>query len=131
MNLNFAGNAWSWYHSDVYSLCCLFANFFPKNGILNRGCTEQNKYILLHKFHCLKYICPDKNFGKKVKQEPHDDDHWQEGTKTTTKGTTSIHKKKYQELIHAMQCGGPHLQVSYHTLDSISCITKAIAQEYT
>jgi len=46
---------------------------------------------LLHEFHRLKYICPDKTYGKKaVKEEPQDDD--EQGGKKGGKGKRDKYK---------------------------------------
>jgi DNA polymerase alpha subunit A len=90
---NLAGNSWSVFRLSVFiSRLSLYVIF--RNKTLNGGRAERNEYILLHEFHRLKYICPDKTWGKKaaaaVKVEADDDDP--DSTKKTTKGKRDKYK---------------------------------------
>lgn len=63
---NLAGNSWFVFFLERFSaLLYLTSHNVNRNKTLNGGRAERNEYILLHEFHKLKYICPDKSWGKK------------------------------------------------------------------
>jgi DNA polymerase alpha subunit A len=92
---------------------------------LNGGRAERNEYILLHEFHRLKYICPDKTWGKQkfvaVKQEAQEKDP--EDTKTT-----KVKREKYQGgLVFTPNTG---LWETYVLVMDFNSLYPSIIQEY-
>ncbi|KAK7051399.1 DNA-directed DNA polymerase alpha catalytic subunit pol1 [Paramarasmius palmivorus] len=104
---NLAGNSW--------------------NKTLNGGRAERNEYILLHEFHRLKYICPDKSWGKKtlVKAEPVDDDP--EALKDASKSNKAKRDKYKGGLVFEPKRG---LWDKYILVMDFNSLYPSIIQEY-
>jgi DNA polymerase alpha subunit A len=94
---------------------------------LNGGRAERNEYILLHEFHRLKYICPDKSWGKKtpVKAEPLDDDP--EALKDASKSTKAKRDKYKGGLVFEPKRG---LWDKYILVMDFNSLYPSIIQEY-
>lgn len=83
---NLAGNSWSVITPLAYGPADI-----DRNLTLNGGRAVRNEFILLHEFHRLKYVCPDKMFRKDVKAKAlpsgdNDDDDEQPSTSTRVRG---------------------------------------------
>ncbi|KAJ4470185.1 DNA polymerase family B-domain-containing protein [Lentinula aciculospora] len=105
---NLAGNSW--------------------NKTLNGGRAERNEYILLHEFHRLKFICPDKSWGKKtapIKAEPGEDDP--EAQKDAPKSKTGKKDKYKGGLVLDPRKG---LWNSYVLVMDFNSLYPSIIQEY-
>ncbi|OAX38875.1 hypothetical protein K503DRAFT_717476 [Rhizopogon vinicolor AM-OR11-026] len=105
---NLAGNAW--------------------NKTMNGGRAERNEYILLHEFHRLKYICPDKTYGKKTpKVEPEAGDADGEGGGGGGKSTKSKRDKYKGGLVFEPKRG---LWDKYILVMDFNSLYPSIIQEY-
>lgn len=98
---------------------------------MNGGRAERNEYILLHEFHRLKYICPDKTWGKKtaprIKEEIEDDEGGGGGGKAKAKGGKAKRDKYKGGLVFEPKRG---LWDRYVLVMDFNSLYPSIIQEY-
>ena len=102
-----------------------------RNKTLNGGRAERNEYILLHEFHRLKYICPDKTWGKKttpkIAKEEFEDDGEGGGGKGKGKGAKAKRDKYKGGLVFEPKRG---LWDRYVLVMDFNSLYPSIIQEY-
>ena len=102
-----------------------------RNKTLNGGRAERNEYILLHEFHRLKYICPDKTWGKKttpkIVREEFEDDGEGGGGKGKGKGGKAKRDKYKGGLVFEPKRG---LWDRYVLVMDFNSLYPSIIQEY-
>src|SRR5882757_4950740 len=107
---------------------CNFLELCLRNKTMNGGRAERNEYILLHEFHRLKYICPDKTYGKKTpKVEPEAGDADGEGGGGGGKSTKSKRDKYKGGLVFEPKRG---LWDKYILVMDFNSLYPSIIQEY-
>lgn len=102
-----------------------------RNKTLNGGRAERNEYILLHEFHRLKYICPDKTWSKKtapkIAKEELEDDGEGGGGKGKGKGGKAKRDKYKGGLVFEPKRG---LWDRYVLVMDFNSLYPSIIQEY-
>jgi DNA polymerase alpha subunit A len=93
---------------------------------LNGGRAERNEYILLHEFHRLKYVCPDKAWGRKFRPEPEPGDE-AEGAGTGAKAGKGRRDKFKGGLVFEPKRG---LWDKYILVMDFNSLYPSIIQEY-
>lgn len=90
---------------------------------MNGGRAVRNEFILLHEFHRLKYVCPDKTFQQKKTRTIIDDDNEEVTVVKTTRG-----KAKYSGgLVFEPKRG---LWDTYIMVMDFNSLYPSIIQEY-